>query len=125
MILCDPPGVHVPLCARHILTCKYRRFHVYPDYARAYEKLEFLSAALESRNAEIRCSAGKQKRDVNTSKSPSLYQCAAERCGIDVTKKSGLSQGAGPCLPDIKPSYCSKDCQKGGEILCFESSPSH
>jgi hypothetical protein len=67
-------------------------------------------AALDARNAEIR--AGKQKRDVKTSKSPNLCQCAAERCGIDATTKSGLSQCAGPCLPDIKPSFYSKDCQR-------------
>ena len=91
-------------------TCKYRWFYVYPDYARAYEKLEFLWAALESRNAEVR--AGKQKRDVKTSESPNLYQCAVEHCGIVAAKKSGLSQCGAPCLPDIKPSYYSKDCQR-------------
>jgi hypothetical protein len=87
MILYDPPGVHAPLCARHILACKYRRFHVYPDYARAYEKLEFLMAEFEACYAKI--SAGKQKSDVKTSKSPNLYQCVAKHCGIDATKKGG------------------------------------
>jgi hypothetical protein len=110
LILYDPPGVHAPLRARHISTCKYRRPHVYPDYTQAYEKLEFLWAALDARDAEI--GAGKRKRDVKTSKSRNLYQCTAERCGIDATTKSGLSQCAGPCLPDIKPSFSSKDCQR-------------
>jgi hypothetical protein len=57
MILYDPLGVHAPLCAQHILICKYGRFHVYLNYGQAYEKLEFLWAAL---NAEIW--AGKQRR---------------------------------------------------------------
>jgi hypothetical protein len=75
-----------------------------------FEMLEFLWAALEARNAEIQ--AEKQKRDAKASKAPNLYQCAADRCGIEATKKSGLSRCSGPCLPDVKPSYCSKDCQR-------------
>jgi hypothetical protein len=85
--------------------CRYRR-----TSTKRFEILEFLWAALDARSAEIR--AEDQKRDAKFSKAPNLYQCAAERCGIEATKKSGLSQCAGSCLPNVKPSYCSKDCQR-------------
>jgi hypothetical protein len=90
--------------------CRYRT-----DTTR-FEMLEFLWAAIEARNAEIL--SEKKKRDKKTSKAPNLYQCAAERCGIEATRKSGLLQCSGPCLPNVKPSYCSKDCQKAVRFYC-------
>ncbi|CAL1699049.1 unnamed protein product, partial [Somion occarium] len=46
------------------------------------------------------------------SKAPNAYRCAAPGCGIEGTKKSALLKCAGKCPPDVKPSYCSKECQK-------------
>jgi hypothetical protein len=53
-----------------------------------------------------------QRRAAKVSKAPNFYRCAAEGCGIESTKKSGLPKCSGPCSPDVKPSYCSKECQR-------------
>ncbi len=41
-----------------------------------------------------------------------LHACAAEGCGVHAVHKQGLKACAGRCSPDVKPHYCSKDCQR-------------
>lgn len=60
------------------------------------------------------------KRDSKVARTPLKYVCAAEDCGIQATKKSGLLRCAGKCPVVFKPSYCSKECQK--MVCCFPRS---
>jgi len=82
-----------------------------PQYSTArFEELTDLWEALDARDAER--AEENQKREAKVSKDPLGYFCAAEDCGIVVTKKSTLRRCAGECPSAFKPSYCSKDCQK-------------
>jgi hypothetical protein len=81
-----------------------------------YEKLDFLWRAYDAHRARI--SSKDRQRDTKATKAPNLYQCAAEGCGIEATSKSGLSKCSGPCLADVKPSYCCKECQRAVGLLC-------
>jgi hypothetical protein len=85
-----------------------------------YGELEFLWSAFEAHRA--RMNSKDQQRDSKASKAPNLYRCAAEGCGIEATSKSGLSKCSGPCPTDVKPSYCSKECQITVGIFCHLSS---
>ncbi|KAI0703947.1 hypothetical protein C8Q76DRAFT_215606 [Earliella scabrosa] len=40
------------------------------------------------------------------------YVCAAEGCGLAGLQKKALRACAGNCAADVKPHYCSKECQK-------------
>ena len=75
-----------------------------------FRKLTFLHEALERRNREYE--AEQQQRELKTSHRPAMYICAAEGCGIEATKKSGLKACSGACPAERKPRYCSKECQK-------------
>jgi hypothetical protein len=85
--------------------CRYRGV----DTTR-FERLEFLWEAWEAREAEF--SAEQRTRDAKVSKAPTRYKCAAEGCGIEATRKAGLLKCMGECPADLKPSYCSKECQR-------------
>ncbi|RPD57304.1 hypothetical protein L227DRAFT_655697, partial [Lentinus tigrinus ALCF2SS1-6] len=43
---------------------------------------------------------------------PSRYTCAAPSCGFRSLKASMLRRCTGTCSRDVKPSYCSKKCQR-------------
>ncbi|KAI0737326.1 hypothetical protein C8Q80DRAFT_1276513 [Daedaleopsis nitida] len=43
---------------------------------------------------------------------PSRYACAAAYCSFKTMKGKQLKQCAGGCPPQLKPSYCSKECQR-------------
>ena len=75
-----------------------------------FERLTELWEATEMRLAEVNKVTA--KRDAKVSKTPLQYICAAEDCGIQATKKSGLLRCGGKCPMPFKPSYCSKECQK-------------
>lgn len=66
--------------------------------------------AVSRRNEELyeeeRRRARKMKRN------PNEYVCAAEGCGIRGERKAALRQCAGRCPPDLKPRYCSAQCQR-------------
>jgi hypothetical protein len=85
--------------------CKFRDLDTTP-----FEQLEFLWRAADACSSEV--AAEDRHRDAKTSKAPNLYQCAAEGCGIQATRVKGLRQCSGNCPPDVKPSYCSKECQR-------------
>ncbi|ESK95284.1 hypothetical protein Moror_3957 [Moniliophthora roreri MCA 2997] len=44
---------------------------------------------------------------------PNRYRCAAVGCDVEANRGKVLSQCAGQCDKDKKPSYCSKECQRG------------
>jgi hypothetical protein len=78
-----------------------------------YAELDFLWNAFDAHRARI--GLNDRQRDSKAAIAPNLYQCAAEGCGIKATSKSGLSQCSGPCSAAVKPSYCSKECQR---VVC-------
>ncbi|TCD68863.1 hypothetical protein EIP91_009577 [Steccherinum ochraceum] len=75
-----------------------------------FKNLEFLWEAIDARDKEVQ--KAKQKRDTKVARAPTAYVCAAKGCGIEGTRKSALLKCAGKCPPEMKPSYCSKECQK-------------
>ena len=75
-----------------------------------FQEFVFLWEVVERRNREY--DEEKKKRDGKVAKAPNAYICAAQGCGIEGTRKSGLLRCAGKCPSNIKPSYCSKECQK-------------
>jgi len=65
------------------------------DNRERFEELTYLWKALDIRDAEV--AEEKSKRDGKLSKDPLGYFCAAEDCGIMVTKKSTLRKCGGNC----------------------------
>ena len=49
---------------------------------------------------------------------PAAYACAAEGCEVKGRHQSALRRCAGICPHDMKPHYCSKECQKKVSGLC-------
>lgn len=85
-----------------------------------FEKLTDMWDALDKRKAALAREDAKQAEKV--AEKPNLYICAAEGCGIEAKSKSGLSACGGKCPTIVKPSYCSKECQKKVHTrLDFES----
>jgi hypothetical protein len=75
-----------------------------------FAALEALWKVADARAEEIR--KMREKRDAKVSQAPNLYVCAAEGCGIEGTSRSGLLKCSGKCSSVLKPSYCSKECQR-------------
>ncbi|TFK84507.1 hypothetical protein K466DRAFT_567188 [Polyporus arcularius HHB13444] len=69
----------------------------------------FLSALEEFVAWDLAAETRLRDRVENASR---LHACAAEGCGVHVVHKQGLKACAGRCSPDVKPHYCSKDCQR-------------
>jgi len=83
----------------------------FPEHStERFEQLTDLWEALDARKAEM--AEEKSKRDAKVSKDPLSYFCAAEDCGIVVTKKRTLRKCSGKCPLAFKPHYCSEDCQR-------------
>ena len=80
-----------------------------------FEQLTDLWETLDARKAEM--AEEKSKRDAKVSKDPLSYFCAADDCGIVVTKKRTLLRCSGWRPPAFKPHYCSKDCQRAVRFL--------
>ena len=60
------------------------------------------------RNLDGRQKAQERKAD----RRPNEYICAALGCGIGASQRAGLRACAGGCPKELKPSYCSKECQR-------------
>lgn len=45
-------------------------------------------------------------------RAPNKYQCARVGCVIHALSQKSLFRCGGPCSPEEKPHYCSKECQK-------------
>ncbi|CAL1699048.1 unnamed protein product [Somion occarium] len=79
------------------------------DYNR-FDEFSFSFEAIAKRDEEVVEIAS--RREAKVSKAPNAYHCATPGCGIEATKKSGLLRCAGKCPAELKPSYCSKECQR-------------
>lgn len=75
-----------------------------------FEQLAQLWAVWDRRKGVVEKERERQAEKV--ARAPQLYLCAAVDCGIESTSKSGLSSCGGKCPADVKPSYCSKECQR-------------
>lgn len=53
-----------------------------------------------------------RSRARKTNRNPNEYVCAAEGCGIGGERRAALLECSGRCPRDLKPHYCSKQCQK-------------
>ncbi|KAI0737071.1 hypothetical protein C8Q80DRAFT_1222909 [Daedaleopsis nitida] len=73
------------------------------------KNFRFLWRAISRRVKEIH--AEERTRQRKASARPNRYVCAAEGCGIRGDQKAALRACAGRCPQDLKPSYCSKECQ--------------
>ncbi|KAM5535682.1 hypothetical protein V8D89_010669, partial [Ganoderma adspersum] len=56
--------------------------------------------------------AGERQRLAKMSKAPNMYRCAADACGIQAVHRSALRKCAGECHEEVKPYYCSRECQR-------------
>lgn len=65
--------------------------------------------ALDRRSEEIYVEERLRRR--KAAADPAAYVCAAEGCGICGEERQALRSCAGRCPPDLKPHYCSKECQ--------------
>ena len=52
-----------------------------------------------------------QRRLRRVGEMPSEYTCAREGCGIGAEKRGSLRRCNGRCPSDLKPHYCSRECQ--------------
>jgi len=75
-----------------------------------FEEFSHMWEALAVRQREFQ--EEEAQREAKVSKKPLAYRCAAEGCGVGATKKATLQRCGGKCLLEMKPSYCSKECQK-------------
>ncbi len=78
------------------------------DMLRA-ERLRPLARMLERHEAEKRA---KELRWEKREQDEQAYTCAARGCKVGGVHKSSLKACAGECPPEVKPRYCSKECQK-------------
>ncbi|KAI0316427.1 hypothetical protein OF83DRAFT_1126871 [Amylostereum chailletii] len=45
-------------------------------------------------------------------RAPNAYECARDGCGLRAGSQTMLKKCGGPCPPESKPHYCSKECQR-------------
>lgn len=93
--------------ARTLQRAKFRTNE--PPFLRFFQ-LENLWDAVDKLTLE--CDTRINKQEEKVQKNSNAYRCAAPGCGIEASSKSGLMRCAGPCSPNAKPAYCSKECQK-------------
>ena len=83
----------------------------FPEHStERFERLTALWGALDARDAGV--AEEKLKGEAKLAEDPLGYFCAAEDCGIMVTKKYTLWSCGGGCPRALKPHYCSKACQR-------------
>lgn len=71
--------------------------------------MRYLWRAVTARLEEIYDEERKKQKKVEDN--PDDYVCAAEGCGIRAEGCAALRACAGRCPRDLKPHYCSKECQ--------------
>ncbi|EIW59919.1 uncharacterized protein TRAVEDRAFT_47217 [Trametes versicolor FP-101664 SS1] len=71
--------------------------------------MRHLWRAVTARLEEIYDEERKKQKKVEDN--PDGYACAAEGCGIRSEERAALRACAGRCPRDLKPHYCSKECQ--------------
>ncbi|OCH88808.1 hypothetical protein OBBRIDRAFT_888846 [Obba rivulosa] len=75
-----------------------------------FRAFKHLWKAVNDRMKEVH--AEEQRRQAKIAKAPNAYTCAREGCGIQATNKAAFKSCGGSCPPEIKPHYCSKECQR-------------
>ena len=60
---------------------------------------------------------GQNARERKVDRRPNEYVCAAPGCGIGATQRAALRACAGGCPKELKPSYCSKECQRKVRVI--------
>ncbi|KAF8162603.1 hypothetical protein B0H34DRAFT_650049 [Crassisporium funariophilum] len=104
----SPPGAHSSPAVLWFMSRVFEpQSHNVPE---VYMWFQDAIKAWEFRKAQME--AGREEMEQRRLKSPNRYSCAAVGCGIEADSGKMLSQCAGKCDPDKKPSYCSKECQK-------------
>ena len=75
------------------------------------------------RRRDEECVSEERRRREKVAKGPNAYVCAAEGCKVEGLHKSALRACGGRCPPDLKPHYCSKECQKrvSTEVSSYQS----
>ncbi|PIL25466.1 hypothetical protein GSI_13356 [Ganoderma sinense ZZ0214-1] len=80
------------------------------DVSRASPRFMPLWDALKEREDEVL--AEERRRQGKVAKEANAYVCAAEGCKVGGMHKAALRSCSGRCPPDLKPHYCSKECQR-------------
>ena len=66
------------------------------------------------------CSLAEEERHrAKVTNDAQAYVCAAEGCGLAGLQKKALRACAGSCAADVKPHYCSKECQKKVRLCAY------
>ena len=52
------------------------------------------------------------KQDAKVEKGGNAYICAGPGCKVGAMEKKALMMCGGKCAKEVKPHYCSKECQK-------------
>lgn len=78
----------------------HARYGLFKDLFRVYD--EYLAAQ----------ATAEAFRAAKVAQHPNAYRCAVSNCGIQATSRSALRRCGGNCAPDVKPHYCSVDCQE-------------
>ena len=107
---CAALGLTSPVVLYIGKTLERAKFRSQEPQHKRFRQLESLWEVVDKRTLEFDYQLNKREEKVQ--RNPNAYRCAAPGCGIEATRKSGLMRCAGPCSPDVKTSYCSKDCQK-------------
>ena len=68
--------------------------------------------AVAQRVEEIYADARKLRKEPEDKNPEGGFGCAAEGCSVRREQKAALRICAGKCPADLKPSYCSRECQK-------------
>lgn len=79
-------------------------------YRARLSALEHLWEVVEKRDQEVQ--QDQMRRAKKVARAPNAYVCAAEGCNIQAARKAALLRCAGKCLMNVKPAYCSKECQR-------------
>ncbi len=130
----QPPLISLELAAHHanesiklgvvspaslVVGCKMREvaetLGVDVTQLRGARRLRALWAVVEQRVEELYAAKRASQRKIG--RRPEAYACALEGCGVRSEQRAGLRSCKGNCPPDLKPRYCSKECQAKVSIL--------
>ncbi|KAF7332979.1 MYND-type domain-containing protein [Mycena venus] len=93
-----------------VLTRSATQYNIDIRNSPRYRVFKDLWSAMDKREEEM--AVEDRKRSAKVAKAPNSYKCAAKGCGMEGTSKTALLRCGGKCPAEVKPSYCSKECQK-------------
>ncbi|EMD38090.1 hypothetical protein CERSUDRAFT_113225 [Gelatoporia subvermispora B] len=99
----------VLLIGMHILDLGARTHIEIPQTPR-FRVFRRLWKAVNDRQKEVYTE--ERRRQAKVAKAPNAYTCARVGCGIQAANKAAFSCCSGRCPLDLKPHYCSKQCQR-------------